>query len=143
MRNPSLHVTMAVVMLACLGALWFHRAGGSGEEERLQSLTYEEARPYLEARYTVREGRIWLCTATNFARLENDPLLERLSREAAEAQMAGGQKLTPLVDTSAYGNGDSPWGSFRKPQAKALMSPAFEAARRSLLAEMPREKRHE
>jgi hypothetical protein len=106
---------------------------------RLEQLTYEEATPYLEARYTVRDGLIWLCTEDNFSKLPQDPLLERLSRETAAVFDGTGQRLSPLVDLSGYGHQDSPWRSFKSPEVRAIMLPAFEEAKRRVAATLQQE----
>ena len=106
------------------------------DAERLERLTYEEARPYLEARYTVREDWLWLCKPDNFAKLPRDPLLERVSRETALQYHAIVQHNPRLTDYSPYAPCNSPWGAFADPDVKKLLLPCFEEAKRRIAASL-------
>lgn len=106
------------------------------DAERIERLTYEEARPYLEARYTIREDWLWLCDPDNFAKLRRDPLLERVSRQTALLYHESARHNPRVADLSPYGPGDSPWGAFADPDVKRVLLPAFEEAKRRIVASL-------
>lgn len=142
-RSRLLVIVAATAALIGIAPFWSAHASKPTDPVRLKRLRYEEIQPYLEARYTIREGRLWLCTPTNFAKIPHDPLLEQVSRETAELFWATGQKITPFIDLSTYRDADSPWGAFADPRIRALVTPSLEEARAKLLRDISGDRRGE
>lgn len=135
-RKLVVRTIIAGTGAVALALLWFAYGRKTADLERLEKLTYDQATPYLEARFTVREGRIWLCTPDNFAKLPRDPLLEGLSRETAAVFDGTGRMFPRLIDFSRFGYEDSPWGTFKDPRMREVLLPSFEEAKKRLLATM-------
>lgn len=129
---------VAVAELAAASLLYFYgprppvsRALPSVEEQiiRVEAITYDDVRPYLEGLVTVRRGEPYLCEVNRLDRLpRRDPLLEAIARIALHLFADDGHRIGRHV-TERIVDGGSPWGVFGVEALRGEMTPYLDRAK--------------